>query len=104
MNTPPDLLEIKFYRPFRALKNGGLVSMNLRIGVTNTGVLLVPAQALGISNNEAMAFRGNPARPVLIEDGTLYIDIEHAIDFLPQPTAKACLRLVQENLLKRLRR
>jgi hypothetical protein len=96
------MLEVKFYRPFRALQNGGLVSMNLRIGVTNTGVLLVPAHALGISDNAAMAFRGNPARPVLIEDGTVYIDIEHAIDFLPQPAAKECLRLVQENVLKRL--
>lgn len=98
------LLEVKFFRAFRELKNGGLVSSGLRIGVTHTGILLVPAREVGISDAQALRFAGNPDSPVLIEGDTVFIDIQHAIDFHPEPANKACLERIRANTLKRLGR
>ena len=98
------MLEVDFYDTFRELKDGGCVSIGLRIGVTNTGILLIPARAVGITDAQALRFAGNPASPVVIDRGTVYIDIQHAIDFFPDAENKACLRRTRERTLERLRR
>lgn len=102
MNTP--LIEVTYYRAFRLLKNGGMVAIDFRVGVTNTGAMLFPAEPLGLTDEQARNFGGNPERPVILENGVFYVDVRHAIDTHPHPVGAQCLEIVRQQVLRRVRR
>ena len=93
------MVDVKFYRPFRELKNGGCVSSNMRIGVSNCGAVFVPAKALDISDGEALA-----SGTVVILEDTVFIDLDEAIRILPNPAIKQCLQVLKLGLLRKCRR
>ena len=96
------MLEVKFYREFRSLKNGGLIATGLRCGVTSGGRLLMPAKKLGLSDSEALSCAGDPTKPVMWVDDILYIDIEHAILLSPCAKTRHRLRMFMIDVILKL--
>lgn len=93
------MVDVKFYRPFRALKNGGCISSNMRVGISDNGAVFVPARALGISDGEAL---GGGA--IVILEETVFVDLDQAIRILPNPDIKKCLHVLKMGLLRKCRR
>jgi hypothetical protein len=91
-------VDVKFYRPFRELKNGGCVASDMKIGVTEAGAVFVPANALGISDGDALR-----NGPVVIFEDTVFVELDEAIRIIPEPAAQRCLRVLKLGLLRKLR-
>ena len=93
-------LGVKFYQPFRAV-DGAPIPKETRVGIGNNGAVFLPANVLRISDGEALGRAHELSAPAVILKDTVFVELDHAISIVPNPTAKELLRALKRGLLRK---
>ncbi len=97
------VIEVTWYRAYRELNNGGLVALDVSFAVTNTDAVLLPAKWFKLTDEQALESAVALDIPVLVDAGTVFLDIRHAKKLCDNPISLRIFEVFRLSVLLRYR-